>query len=79
MREVAWVIFDEIHYMRDKGKQESYSHVDESIAEFLLSLFRTRGRMGGDHHFAAAHRPICLPISHDSKQYAIRRVDLRTT
>jgi ATP-dependent RNA helicase DOB1 len=20
MREVAWVIFDEIHYMRDKGK-----------------------------------------------------------
>lgn len=21
MREVAWVIFDEIHYMRDKGKR----------------------------------------------------------
>jgi superfamily II RNA helicase len=20
MREVAWVVFDEIHYMRDKGK-----------------------------------------------------------
>jgi replicative superfamily II helicase len=22
MREVGWVIFDEIHYMRDKGKYE---------------------------------------------------------
>lgn len=22
MREVAWVIFDEIHYMRDKGSYE---------------------------------------------------------
>jgi len=21
MREVAWVVFDEIHYMRDKGNQ----------------------------------------------------------
>jgi ATP-dependent RNA helicase DOB1 len=23
MREVGWVIFDEIHYMRDKGKAKS--------------------------------------------------------
>jgi ATP-dependent RNA helicase DOB1 len=22
MREVAWVVFDEIHYMRDKGTQQ---------------------------------------------------------
>lgn len=21
MREVAWVVFDEVHYMRDKGEQ----------------------------------------------------------
>ena len=26
-REVAWVIFDEIHYMRDKGKRSSPSSV----------------------------------------------------
>ena len=23
MREVAWVVFDEIHYMRDKGKPKN--------------------------------------------------------
>jgi ATP-dependent RNA helicase DOB1 len=27
MREVAWVIFDEIHYMRDKGKVLSHLRV----------------------------------------------------
>ncbi len=26
MREVAWVVFDEIHYMRDKGKKYIYTH-----------------------------------------------------
>lgn len=26
MREVGWVVFDEIHYMRDKGKEiDTYS------------------------------------------------------
>lgn len=25
MREVAWVVFDEIHYMRDKGKPKDYA------------------------------------------------------
>ena len=25
MREVAWVVFDEIHYMRDKGKADQIS------------------------------------------------------
>lgn len=29
MREVAWVVFDEIHYMRDKGKHEPHSSADE--------------------------------------------------
>lgn len=24
MREVAWVVFDEIHYMRDKGEPNSW-------------------------------------------------------
>lgn len=23
MREVAWVVFDEVHYMRDKGESHS--------------------------------------------------------
>jgi hypothetical protein len=25
MREVAWVVFDEIHYMRDKGKPKDHA------------------------------------------------------
>lgn len=29
MREVAWVIFDEIHYMRDKGNK------NENEAQYL--------------------------------------------
>ena len=27
MREVAWVIFDEIHYMRDKGMTEQKTNL----------------------------------------------------
>ena len=26
MREVAWVVFDEIHYMRDKGNSSKQCH-----------------------------------------------------
>ena len=29
MREVGWVIFDEIHYMRDPGTVLAYMHVPE--------------------------------------------------
>lgn len=31
MREVAWVVFDEIHYMRDKGKTKKRSYFGGSI------------------------------------------------
>jgi hypothetical protein len=27
MREVSWVIYDEIHYMRDKGSSAFFSHL----------------------------------------------------
>ena len=31
MREVSWVIFDEVHYMRDKGPAVSSAHCDCSV------------------------------------------------
>jgi ATP-dependent RNA helicase DOB1 len=42
MREVAWVIFDEIHYMRDKCK---------SIIQ--VNVCRPRCRLGRNNHFIA--------------------------
>ena len=41
MREVAWVIFDEIHYMRDKGMAEQRKRISVSekrLLQFLLFL-----------------------------------------
>lgn len=32
MREVAWVIFDEIHYMRDKGESDA-QHKERDVDE----------------------------------------------
>ena len=34
-REVAWVIFDEIHYLRDKGLKTSIFISNKSIKSFL--------------------------------------------
>jgi len=45
MREVAWVIFDEIHYMRDKGGGfPNHNQMVEILAGFWLKhgfMFRT--------------------------------------
>lgn len=41
MREVAWVVFDEIHYMRDKSK---FFHVNNSVLKFQsVNVFAARG------------------------------------
>ncbi len=44
MREVAWVIFDEIHYMRDKGMIGRYF----LSSTYLKFSYRAGCRMGGD-------------------------------
>ena len=44
MREVAWVIFDEIHYLRDKGRAGTLA------SRVLLTLVSPRSGLGGDHH-----------------------------
>lgn len=43
MREVAWVVFDEIHYMRDKGRIAKHN---DCIAYSLphLQMSSTRGK-----------------------------------
>lgn len=35
MREVAWVVFDEIHYMRDKGINKSRINIKSIILSLL--------------------------------------------
>ena len=47
MREVGWVVFDEIHYMRDKGNSQLIFN------QQLPSIFRSWRRLGGNNHFTA--------------------------
>lgn len=49
MREVAWVVFDEIHYMRDKSK-DAYHSCGIHITNSCLS---PRCSLGGNHYPAA--------------------------
>lgn len=52
MREVSWVVYDEIHYMRDKGPW--YYPLQSANATrsdaFCPPPRRARCRLGGDHH-----------------------------
>ena len=45
MREVAWVVFDEIHYMRDKG-----TLLNSPYARVWLSPGSSWSSLGGDNH-----------------------------
>ena len=48
MREVAWVVFDEIHYMRDKGivYEVICSEREYSIQAFFLQSSSNKPRRG---------------------------------
>jgi hypothetical protein len=48
MREVAWVIFDEIHYMRDKGNKQ-YKNQSQCVG--LVQ--------SGVHHHFIQHFVMC--------------------
>lgn len=61
MREVAWVIFDEIHYMRDKGRFRA-TFVLRCDTERIVH--RAWCCLGRDNHPVAAHSPLCLPFSY---------------
>ena len=45
MREVAWVVFDEIHYMRDKGR---FGCLDCSGNQ--VDIHSSWGGLGGNNH-----------------------------
>jgi len=50
MREVGWVIFDEIHYMRDKGAYKFETYVLKILYQKNPNL-RSRRGMGRDDNF----------------------------
>lgn len=49
MREVAWVIFDEVHYMRDKCKFITLLRIKKKS----LTVNSSRRCLGRDHHPAS--------------------------
>lgn len=63
MREVAWVVFDEIHYMRDKGATcDRFFRLWHIYSRFLP--FRARCCLGRVHHHAAQDGSPRLPLCH---------------
>ena len=56
MREVAWVIFDEIHYLRDKGRS------DKLAFRMRLILFSPWSSLGGNDHSPTQQSALCLPV-----------------
>ena len=64
-REMAWVIFDEVHYMRDKERgvvwEETMILLGQNVRFFLLK------RIGS----------ICFLISYNPECKRIRRMDLQ--
>lgn len=73
MREVAWVVFDEIHYMRDASKFCSISKI-EGFANniFLISSWC---RLGRDYHSTPRQGSLRLLVRHDPQRHAVRRMD----
>jgi hypothetical protein len=50
-REVAWVIFDEIHYLRDKGLGTKKVFQIKKIKTTFFLSFRTWCDMGRNNYF----------------------------
>ena len=76
MREVSWVIFDEIHYMRDKGK--CIDNKTLITITYILTTFYISARccMGGNAYSITTSSTLCVLISHYSERNGICRVGL---
>lgn len=70
MREVAWVIFDEIHYMRDPGPL--IFCVDTQFVAYYISSNRAWCGVGRDYHPSPTQGPACVFISDDSQRNGVR-------
>lgn len=49
MREVAWVVFDEIHYMRDASKYSKITAILE-LTDALTMRYSSRCGLGRNHY-----------------------------
>ena len=67
-REVAWVIFDEIHYLRDKGEErERFVH-----SKSIWSFYRTWCYMGRNYYSSTRQCSLCLSFGNDTQCETIR-------
>ena len=77
MREVKWVIYDEIHYMRDKERgvvwEESIILLPHSVRS-EPTVFEERVSDGKDHHLELVAQ-VRLPLGDDPQLEAVRLVD----
>lgn len=86
MREVAWVVFDEIHYMRDAGLCSVlfwFNKIITCVNTFIPShggvCCRAWCGVGGNHHSSSRQCALRLPVSHHPQRQTVRRVDLPPT
>lgn len=70
MREVAWVVFDEIHYMRDASK----SNTPIPSIQLLTTGFSARCCLGRDYYPPSRQGSICILVRDDSQCHAVRRM-----
>jgi hypothetical protein len=74
MREVGWVVFDEIHYMRDKERGVVWvSKID--ITLFLL-VTKQSHLLGRNADSLARQRSLRFPVSYNSQRASVCRVGL---
>ena len=71
MREVGWVIFDEIHYMRDKERGVIFFYKKMPIIFsreiYIFFSFPNRCGLGRNYHFATSQCALCLFVCHYSQ------------
>ena len=78
MREVAWVIFDEIHYMRDASKFKCLYELYRENVDLCFFLTSPWCCLGRDHHSAPRQGSLRVPVCDNSKRDAICRMDRQT-
>lgn len=74
IRDVEWVIFDEVHYVNDLEVRVLDAIMKDRSANCADAVFTARCRMGGSYHHASRPRWNYLAISDSPKYERIRRL-----